>query len=215
MNFVKKVYSILGFQLLLTAGAVVIPLTNDKAHLWMRENVGLIIAAFVGEIVSSLALLCCRSVSRHVPTNYILLGIFTVCEAYIVAFIAARYDPQIVMVAAFATAGMTIGITVYAFTTKSDFTIFGPLLFVIGFTLAFASIFFFVFASRTMHIIWCIIGVILFSFYLLFDTQLIMGGKRYELDIDDYIVGAIILYTDIITIFIYLLQILGGGGNNN
>jgi FtsH-binding integral membrane protein len=41
-----------------------------------------------------------------------------------------------------------------------------------------------------------------------------MGGKRYELDIDDYIVGAIILYTDIITIFIYLLQILGGGGSN-
>ena len=114
------------------------------------------------------------------------------------------------MVAAFATAGMTIGITVYAFTTKSDFTIFGPLLFVIGFTLAFASIFFIAFTGRTMHIIWCIIAVILFSFYLLFDTQLIMGGKRYAIEIDDYIVGAIILYTDIITIFIYLLQIFGG-----
>jgi protein lifeguard len=178
----------------------------------MIDNIGLIIAAFVGEIVTSIALLCCRSVSRHVPTNYILLTIFTACEAYIVSFIAARFDPQIVMVAAFATAGMTIGITVYAFTTKSDFTIFGPLLFVIGFTLAFASIFFFAFAGRTMHIIWCIIAVILFSFYLLFDTQLIMGGKRYEIEIDDYIVGAIILYTDIITIFIYLLQIFGGDG---
>lgn len=178
----------------------------------MADNIGLIVAAFIGEIVTSIALLCCRSVSRHVPTNYILLTIFTVCEAYIVSFIAARFDPQIVMVAAFATAGMTIGITVYAFTTKSDFTIFGPLLFVIGFTLAFASIFFFTFANRTMHIVWCIIAVILFSFYLLFDTQLIMGGKRYEIEIDDYIVGAIILYTDIITIFIYLLQIFGGDG---
>jgi len=118
-----------------------------------------------------------------------------------VAFIAARFDPQIVMVAAFATAGMTIGITCYAYTTKSDFTIFGPLLFVIGFTLAFASLFFFFWWGRAMHIVWCIIGVILFSFYLLFDTQLIMGGKRYEIEIDDYIIGAIILYTDIITIF--------------
>jgi len=122
-----------------------------------------------------------------------------------VAFIAARFDPQIVMVAAFATAGMTIGITCYAYTTKSDFTIFGPLLFVIGFTLAFASLFFFFWWGRAMHIVWCIIGVILFSFYLLFDTQLIMGGKRYEIEIDDYIIGAIILYTDIITNFIYLL----------
>ena len=201
-------------QLLFTAGVVLIPLTNAGAYEWMRDNVGLIVAAFIGEIVTSITLLCCRSVSRHVPTNYILLSIFTLCEAYIVAFIAARFDPQIVTVAAFCTAGMTIGITVYAFTTKNDFTVLGPILFVVGFTLAFASIFFFVFASRTMHIVWCIIAVILFSFYLLFDTQLIMGGKRYEIEIDDYILGAIILYTDIITIFIYLLQIFGGNGNN-
>ena len=178
----------------------------------MIDNIGLIIAAFVGEIVTSIALLCCRSLSRSVPTNYILLTIFTLCEAYIVSFIAARFSPQIVMVAAFATAGMTIGITVYAFTTKSDFTIFGPFLFVIGFTFAFASLFFVVVSGRAMHVVWCILGVILFSFYLLFDTQLIMGGKRYAIEIDDYIVGAIILYTDIITIFIYLLQIFGGDG---
>jgi FtsH-binding integral membrane protein len=180
----------------------------------MRDNVGLIVAAFIGEIVTSITLLCCRSVSRHVPTNYILLSIFTLCEAYIVGFIAARFDPNIVAVAAFCTAGMTIGITVYAFTTKNDFTLFGPILFVVGFTLAFASILFFTVPIQAMHVVWCIIAVILFSFYLLFDTQLIMGGKRYEIEIDDYILGAIILYTDIITIFIYLLQIFGGNGNN-
>ena len=56
----------------------------------------------------------------------------------------------------------------------------------------------------------CGIAVMIFSFYLIYDTQLIMGGKRYEIDIDDYILGAIILYTDIITIFIYLLKIFGG-----
>jgi FtsH-binding integral membrane protein len=56
----------------------------------------------------------------------------------------------------------------------------------------------------------CGIAVVIFSFYLLFDTQLIMGGKRYEIEIDDYILGAIILYTDIITIFLYLLRIFGG-----
>jgi protein lifeguard len=209
LNFVKKVYSILAAQLLFTAGVILIPLFSSDAYLWMRQNIALIIVAFVGEIITSIALLCCRSLARSVPTNYILLGIFTLCEAYIVAFIAARFQPQIVLIAAVTTAGMTIGITVYAFTTKADFTIFGPILFVIGFTLAFASLFFIFYWSRAMQIVWCIIGVILFSFYLLFDTQLIMGGKRYEIEIDDYIVGAIILYTDIITIFIYLLRIFG------
>ena len=49
------------------------------------------------------------------------------------------------------------------------------------------------------------LGVFLFGVYLIFDTQLVMGGKRYELCIDDYIVGALILYLDIIMIFLYLL----------
>ena len=35
-----------------------------------------------------------------------------------------------------------------------------------------------------------------------------MGGKRYEVEIDDYVLGALILYTDIIMIFLYILQAL-------
>jgi FtsH-binding integral membrane protein len=111
------------------------------------------------------------------------------------------------------TAGVAIGVTVYAMTTKKDYTIFGPLLFIIGFVGLFIIPFFFIFPLRTMHLIYCILGVILFSFYLLFDTQLILGGKRYECSIDDYILGAMILYLDIINIFLYFLQILGGKGN--
>ncbi len=37
-----------------------------------------------------------------------------------------------------------------------------------------------------------------------------MGGKRYEIEIDDYILGAVILYSDIVTIILYLLSLFGG-----
>ena len=61
-----------------------------------------------------------------------------------------------------------------------------------------------------MRLIYCTLGVALFSFYLIFDTQLIVGGedKYAMIGNDDYILGAIILYLDIINIFIYILQIL-------
>jgi len=36
MNFVRKVYAIMGVQLLFTAGIVAIPLTNTNAYFWMR-----------------------------------------------------------------------------------------------------------------------------------------------------------------------------------
>ena len=61
-----------------------------------------------------------------------------------------------------------------------------------------------------MRLIYCLLGVILFSFYLIFDTQLILGGegKYASIGNDDYILAAMILYLDIINIFIYILQLL-------
>ena len=54
----------------------------------------------------------------------------------------------------------------------------------------------------------CCFGVLLYSIYLIYDTQLIIGNKENRLDYDDYILGALMLYLDIINLFIYLLQIL-------
>ena len=57
---------------------------------------------------------------------------------------------------------------------------------------------------------WCLFGVIIYGLYLIIDTKLIMGGNRYKIMADEYIVCCMILYTDIIMIFIYLLALLGG-----
>jgi FtsH-binding integral membrane protein len=40
---------------------------------------------------------------------------------------------------------------------------------------------------------------------------MIIGGKRYDfLTYDDYILGAIMLYVDIVGLFIYILELIGG-----
>ena len=94
-------------------------------------------------------------------------------------------------------------------TTKTDFTMMGSMLFSLGALFLVFSLFS-VFFGPTMRLIYCVLGVVLFSFYLIFDTQLIIGGedKYAMIGNDDYILGAIILYLDIINIFIYILQIL-------
>ena len=112
--------------------------------------------------------------------------------------------------AAFLTAAVTIGITVYAITTKTDYTLCGPLLFIIGFVFAAFSLLAFMFGPET-RLIFATFGVILFSFYLLVDTQMIIGGqnKRYQIDMDSYVLAAVVLYLDIINIFLYILEIIG------
>lgn len=50
---------------------------------------------------------------------------------------------------------------------------------------------------------------IIYSAYIAIDTQLILGGKNKELSLDDYVLGSVILYTDIIALFMKILQLLG------
>ena len=59
-----------------------------------------------------------------------------------------------------------------------------------------------------------LIGVILFSVYIIYDTQLIMGNRSEMIEVDDYILGAFMLYTDIINLFLELLKIINYFSDN-
>jgi len=50
---------------------------------------------------------------------------------------------------------------------------------------------------------------VIYSIYLLVDTQMILGNREKRIDLDNYILGAVILYMDIISLFLKLLRILG------
>lgn len=116
------------------------------------------------------SLLCCIENARVVPTNYILLFVFTISYGYQVAFITTAYDPATVNLAVALTAGVVIALTVYALFTKSDHTMWGGVLIVCLFSLMICSIFFLFIDIEFARL--CIAGVaaILFSFYIIYDT---------------------------------------------
>ncbi|MFN9952526.1 MAG: Bax inhibitor-1 family protein, partial [bacterium] len=76
--------------------------------------------------------MCCRSVARRVPLNYILLTVFTVSFSFIVAFITVPYTPDVVIQAGAATALTTIALTFYALKTKTDMTMYGGALYILS-----------------------------------------------------------------------------------
>ena len=50
--------------------------------------------------------------------------------------------------------------------------------------------------------------MLLFGLYLVIDTQMIVGGRSVELAIDQYALAAMLLYIDIVQIFLYILRFL-------
>lgn len=52
-------------------------------------------------------------------------------------------------------------------------------------------------------------GALIFSMYIVYDTQLMMGGShKYSISPEEYVFAALNLYLDIINLFIYLLRIV-------
>ena len=61
--------------------------------------------------------------------------------------------------------------------------------------------------SNGWHLFFGIVGTILFSGFIIYDTNNIM---RY-MGVDDYVIAAIELYLDVINLFLCILTIFGGG----
>lgn len=79
-----------------------------------------------------------------------------------------------------------------------------------GFSLIIALWSFFAPVPHGIRLVYACLGVLLFSFFIVYDTQLIVGGAhKHAFDIDDYCFAALNLYLDIINLFLFLLQIFG------
>ena len=173
----------------------------------------MVFIAFVIVIIIEIYIFCCSG-ARTFPQNIITTFIFTLCEGYIVSFISSvtgkTSGNAIVLLAAGSTLAITIACTLYAIYSKEDYTTSSALLVVLACAMLVLFIILLFTDSPFLHAIYCSLGVLLFGCYLVIDTQMIVGGRTIQLSLDEEYVGALLLYIDIITIFLYLLELFGG-----
>merc|ERR1719169_192374 len=65
---------------------------------------------------------CCKGVAKSYPMNYILLFLFTAFEGVLVGFVSATYTAGSVALCCGITAVIFLCLTIYAWTTKTDYT---------------------------------------------------------------------------------------------
>ena len=69
-----------------------------------------------------MAIACCEPVRRKSPGNMIAMGIFTLALSVMTASIAIYHDVYWVLMAIGITAALCLGLTLFSFQTKIDFT---------------------------------------------------------------------------------------------
>lgn len=204
-GFIRKVYSILSIQLIITFSLVLLFTLDNNSKEWAARNSWLLIFTFTGSFSSLITLACCGNLRRQFPMNFICLGIFTLAQAFTLGIITAFYRTQIVWLAVLMTVTVCIGLTVFAMQTKIDFTVYSGIMFVVFIILSVMALIAVIFNIPILTIIYAGFGALIFCIYLVIDTQMIIGdGRKEKISPEEYILGTITLYTDVINIFMSL-----------
>lgn len=208
-GFIKKVFGILCAQIFLTAMIGTIFVASDNVKSYVNANPWTLWLSIIMSFGLLIGLICFPSVQQTYPTNYILLGLFTLAEGFLIGAVVATYDVVPVLIAFFLTAGVTLGLTIFAMQTKIDFTVLSGVLFsalIVLILMGFLSIFL---KTQFLNLLYAGGGTLLFSAYLVYDVQLIAGGRKYEFSVDDYVPAALAVYLDVINLFLFILRLIG------
>ncbi|KAK3331252.1 inhibitor of apoptosis-promoting Bax1-domain-containing protein [Apodospora peruviana] len=207
-QFIRKVYTILTVQLIATGAVSAISFMSSSYKDWIQSHPSLVWISLIGSMVFMLLTYWKR---HSYPTNLLFLSGFTLLEAYTISVIVSFYKTSIVLNAVILTAGIFVFLTAFACQTKYDFTSWMPYLFgalwgliLFGFMMAFMP------ATSTTELVYGGVTALIFSGYILVDTQLVMRKHHVE----EEIAAAISLYLDIINLFLAILRILNSQSNN-
>ena len=87
-----------------------------RAHSWLYYvAIGVMVAVMI-------TLACVESARRTAPLNLILLGVFTLCEGFMMGTISTVYSVEAILIAVGITTAVAFFLTIFAFQTKIDFT---------------------------------------------------------------------------------------------
>lgn len=152
--------------------------------------------------------LCMYDLLRRSPHNLVFLLIFTCLISVMVASVIVRFHAEIVVTAlAFAALLVVILILAAAF-GNFDITIWAGVLFSLLLVFILGVIVSIFWMHSIFQIALCGGGAVIFSLYLVFDIQRMMGNKTVSIQPNEYILGAITLYMDIVSLFMYLLSLI-------
>lgn len=166
-------------------------------------------APFIILGVAILLLFVMKATIHKSPLNLVLLFAFTFILGFSLApslfVVLSTANGGIIVAQAFALTAVAFGgLSIFAMNTKRNFTTMGKALFITLLIVLCAMILNIFVQSGVLSLVISSVAAILFSFYILYDTQNIIRGN-YSHPIE----GAVALYLDFINLFAALLNILG------
>lgn len=202
-RFLDKVLQIVAVQLCITAALVFVARASGLVGALAEFFSALWVAGFVAILVT---LGCSRPVAQKVPVNYGLLLGLTICQAFIIHNTTSMLGGDILGLGTVLTAVTTA--LAYFFAHSADFDFTSPRFLVLFNCAHFGAVLLCTLVFPLNSVILAYIGALVFTVYVIADLHMIMGSKSYRLGVDDYVFASVLLYVDVINLFLKLVQAL-------
>ncbi|XP_051937480.1 protein lifeguard 3-like isoform X4 [Hippocampus zosterae] len=195
--FIRKVYLILAAQLTVTFSVVAVFTFVEPVKMFVIKYPGIYWASLVVYFMVYCILICCKEPRYPAPENQELVNEFGCKHAFMTMSVSRRRFPwNLVLLAVFVD-----------FTSCGGFLcIAAILLVIIGTVTAIVLSFHYV---PWLHMLYAAVGAIIYTLFLVYNTQLLIGNRELALSPEEYVYGALSLYIDIVHIFLFMLQIGG------
>jgi uncharacterized protein len=212
-RFMTKVYGWMSFALIIT-GLVALYTAGSPELMgmifgsrWSLLGILLFEFAMVGALAGWVS-------KMSASTATLIFILYSALNGLTLSAIFVVYTAESLASTFFITAG-TFGImSIYGYTTKSDLSKWGNLLFMGLIGVVLASVVNIFMKSTMLYWITTYLGVLIFVGLIAYDTQKIkamniIGNEGSDEDKKEAIMGALTLYLDFINLFLLLLRIFG------
>ena len=211
-GFLVKVYGILSVQLIITLFFIFL-FQKDSIKEYFSENSGMaVFLNLISAVVFFITLIMISTnpnLGKKVPNNYISLLVITICMSLMCALFAINYSFQIVLFCVILTIISSVTITIYAYSSNTDWRYTRGLVAVILSQCAGFILMVFILNITFLEMVCCFFFTLLFGVYLVYDTQEIMRKYGEVYSIDDYIYASLQIYLDIARLFLAILAAIG------
>jgi FtsH-binding integral membrane protein len=208
--YLRRVLCLVSLQLLATA-AIAAPIHAHKpARKFLHANPWVCGLAAITAFTVLLVAAWSESARRRHPTNQLLLALFTAASGLLVGVASAMYATPVLLLGLLIAASVSLALVAYASQTSVDFSASGGILYSAVVVLLVVGLANWYLGFKTLHLLVAGCGALLFSAYLVCDVQLLASGDSgyYQVTPDEVVFAAINVYTDVISLFMYVLQVL-------
>lgn len=199
-SYFQRVYSWMGFALLVTAVvSYMLSGTEFLSSVKGYQVWGVIILQFV-------LIFALQASAKSKVLGGIMLTLFSASMGVTLAIVCSMYTTYSIFMAAGIVGLMFVGLSVYGFVTKTDYRPLGTFLFLALLGLIAVMIANLFLAIPMLQNLISIAVVVLFSIFIVYDTQRMKDDALTE---GTEILNAVQMYLNLINLFLAVLQLFG------